>query len=91
MSGKGVETVFLTDSGEVQKKAFFFCVPCVTLRQETGRVETVETKWNTLVGCDPNRIIQAVVEACPGKEHAWPYGNGRAERITVALVDLGVR
>lgn len=74
--------VILTDSGGVQKEAFFFRVPCVTLREETEWVETVETGWNVLVGSDPERICQAALEAQPGVEAAWPYGDGRAgERI----------
>ncbi|QAA76350.1 MAG: UDP-N-acetylglucosamine 2-epimerase (non-hydrolyzing) [Candidatus Bipolaricaulis sibiricus] len=74
--------VILTDSGGVQKEAFFFRVPCVTLREETEWVETVEAGWNVLVGCDPERIVHAALEAQPGKECAWPYGDGQAaERI----------
>lgn len=57
--------VILTDSGGVQKEAFFFQVPCVTLREETEWVETVEAGWNTLVGCDPNRIVRAALTSSP--------------------------
>ncbi|MBC7221581.1 UDP-N-acetylglucosamine 2-epimerase (non-hydrolyzing) [Candidatus Bipolaricaulota bacterium] len=70
--------VILTDSGGVQKEAFFFRVPCVTLREETEWVETVETGWNTLVGCAPERIVRAALEAQEGIGCAWPYGDGRA-------------
>jgi len=79
--------VILTDSGGVQKEAFFFKVPCVTLREETEWVETVEAGWNVLVGCDPEKIYQAALEARPGVESAWPYGDGGAgERIVRALL-----
>ncbi len=75
--------VILTDSGGVQKEAFFFRVPCVTMREETEWVETVEAGWNTLVGCDPEQIRQAALTAQPGAESVWPYGDGKAaERIT---------
>jgi UDP-N-acetylglucosamine 2-epimerase (non-hydrolysing) len=79
--------VILTDSGGVQKEAFFFRVPCVTLREETEWVETVETGWNTLVGCDPERMVQAALEAHPGIESVWPYGDGQAtEKIVSAII-----
>ena len=78
--------VILTDPGGVQKEAFFFGVPYVTLREETEWVETVETGWNTLVGCDPKRMVQAALEAHPGIESVWPYGDGQAaERIVLCL------
>ncbi|MGC9019425.1 MAG: non-hydrolyzing UDP-N-acetylglucosamine 2-epimerase [Candidatus Bipolaricaulaceae bacterium] len=80
--------VILTDSGGVQKEAFFFRVPCVTLREETEWVETVEAGWNTLVGCDPGRIVRAALEARPGVDSTWPYGDGRAaKRIVEFLVE----
>ncbi|MGB9889820.1 MAG: non-hydrolyzing UDP-N-acetylglucosamine 2-epimerase [Anaerolineae bacterium] len=78
--------VILTDSGGVQKEAFFFRVPCVTLREETEWVETVEAGWNVLVGCDPERIVRAALEARPGVESVWPYGDGRAAERIVNLV-----
>jgi len=78
--------VILTDSGGVQKEAFFFRVPCVTLREETEWVETVETGWNTLVGCDPERMVQAALEAHPGTESVWPYGDGQAAGKIVSAI-----
>jgi len=61
--------------------------PCVTLREETEWVETVEAGWNALVGCDPERIVRAALEARPGVEPVWPYGDGRAaERIVKSLL-----
>ncbi|MCR4392071.1 MAG: UDP-N-acetyl glucosamine 2-epimerase [Candidatus Acetothermia bacterium] len=78
--------VILTDSGGVQKEAFFFRVPCVTLREETEWVETVEAGWNTLVGSDPGRIVQAALEARPGVELGWPYGDGHAAERAVLCV-----
>lgn len=79
--------VILTDSGGVQKEAFFFRVPCITLREETEWVETVDLGWNTLTGCDPKRILSAVKERAPGLETLSPYGDGHAaERIISRLV-----
>ena len=75
-----------------RKEAFFFLVPCVTLRNEAEWVETVEAGWNVLVGCDPDRIRQAAslprssVPPPPCTTGFWPYGDGRAaERIVEIL------
>ena len=72
--------VILTDSGGVQKEAYMFSVPCVTLRDETEWVETVKAGWNRLAGADSAKIIEAVTQAVnePEGDREAFYGDGRA-------------
>jgi len=70
--------MILTDSGGIQKEAYWLGVPCVTLRDETEWVETVHAGWNVLVGADTARIVAAVREFAPPKERPVLYGDGRA-------------
>jgi len=77
----------LTDSGGVQKEAYYLGVPCVTLRTETEWVETVAAGWNVICGSDMNAIESAVqkMEDCRAP-HPNLYGDGRtAERIVDIL------
>lgn len=78
----------LTDSGGVQKEAFLFGVPCVTLRKETEWTETVEAGWNILVGNRWEVIVEAVGLPKPNPSWQNPYGEGDAAiRIAYSLSD----
>jgi UDP-GlcNAc3NAcA epimerase len=82
--------LLLTDSGGLQKEAFFLRTPCVTIRRETEWVETIQAGWNTLVGADRNRIIWAVKHFEPSQEYPQGlYGDGRtSERIVQILAKI---
>jgi UDP-N-acetylglucosamine 2-epimerase len=76
----------LTDSGGLQKEAFWLGVPCVTLREQTEWVETVDAGWNTLVGSDMDKIIEAVEVFSPAGARPNLYGEGCVAAKCVALL-----
>ena len=70
--------MILTDSGGMQKEAYWLKVPCITLRDETEWIETVELGWNILTGADRDQIIETVRTFKAPSEHPPLYGDGRA-------------
>jgi UDP-N-acetylglucosamine 2-epimerase len=79
--------VVVTDSGGLQKEAYWYGVPCVTLRPSTEWVDTVATGANVLVDDDPEALVQAVATASMPPRPPVLYGDGHAsERITQVLL-----
>lgn len=80
----------LTDSGGVQKEAYFLKVPCITLRKRTEWVETVSDGWNVLVGADKEKILAAIKKFEPReKAYAYRFGEGNAhEKIINILISI---
>ncbi len=70
----------VTDSGGLQKEAFFAKKPCITLRDETEWVETVENGWNVLVGTDKNKILDALNNFIPLSPQKNYFGDGKAAK-----------
>ena len=76
----------LTDSGGVQKEAYLLGVPCVTLRDTTEWVETVEAGWNTLVDLDRDAALARPGARARPRERPELYGGGHAaERVCDVL------
>lgn len=75
----------LTDSGGLQKEAFFNSIPCITLRDETEWIETVESGWNIIAGAESASIKEAwfSLDKQSRKEDYHPYGQGDASEKIV--------
>lgn len=76
----------LTDSGGIQKEAYFLGIPCITMRDETEWVETVEHGWNVLVGADYKEIKNAMNSFSGGVGKPECFGDGKASEKIVAII-----
>ena len=75
----------MTDSGGMQKEAFFFQKPCVTLRDETEWIELVENGFNKICGADPEKIYSSYLEMINKSLNFNQnfYGDGNASEIII--------
>src|SRR3989338_1525725 len=80
----------VTDSGGLQKEAFFLGVPCITLRENTEWVETIENGWNVLVGANREKIINAIRDFHPTKKRENYYGDGTAAKKICEIIEREV-
>lgn len=75
----------LTDSGGVQKEAYFHHTPCITLRNETEWVETVDAGWNQIAGYKKQNILHCL-ENNPIRKEIIEYGTGNASGQIIGLL-----
>jgi UDP-GlcNAc3NAcA epimerase len=85
----GGARLVLTDSGGLQKETYWLGVPCVTLREETEWVETVEAGWNVLAGSNSDKIVGAARTFSPPHMRPNLYGDGAAADKCVELLGAG--
>lgn len=71
----------ITDSGGVQKEAYFMQKPCITMRDETEWIETVENGWNIITGSNKEKILDAIINFNPNGEQKMVFGLGNAADI----------
>ncbi len=76
----------ITDSGGVQKEAYFLHKPCITLRNETEWIETLDHNWNILCGTDSEKIVSAVESAVGEQTNLSAFGNGDSAAVIIQSV-----
>jgi UDP-N-acetylglucosamine 2-epimerase (non-hydrolysing) len=84
-------SVIITDSGGVQEEACILRTPCVTIRDNTERPETIKVKSNILAGCDPEKIEIAAKEMIK-KKRKWknPFGDGNSAKRIIRIIQDGI-
>jgi UDP-N-acetylglucosamine 2-epimerase len=83
---EGNARLIATDSGGVQREAYFLGVPCLTFRERTEWIETVEAGWNRVVGIEPDRVLEVWRDFEPPGDRPALYGDGRASQRIAALL-----
>lgn len=82
----------ITDSGGLQKEAYFLKKQCITIRPETEWVETLHDNWNILAGTNTDKILEAVHSPLPPEGQKKEFGSGKAAEIVVGkLMDFSTR
>lgn len=78
----------LTDSGGIQKEAYIFRVPCVTIRNNTEWVETVESGWNIVVGANKKRLIESILSSSPIPDYNSRelFGDGKTAKKIISFL-----
>jgi UDP-GlcNAc3NAcA epimerase len=74
----------LTDSGGLQKEAYFLGKQCITLRTETEWIETLHDSWNIITGADPDKILKAIDSPLPTSKQKSEFGDGHSASLIVA-------
>ncbi|MCB2289037.1 UDP-N-acetylglucosamine 2-epimerase (non-hydrolyzing) [Clostridium sp. CS001] len=77
----------ITDSGGVQKEAFFMNKPCVTMRDETEWIETVENGWNIIAGTDKAKILDGIFNFKPNNPKQSIFGDGHATEKILKIIN----
>jgi len=78
--------IIATDSGGVQREAYYMGIPCLTLRDESEWGETITTGWNKLVGADRQLILNNWFNFLPPNEHPPIYGRGNAAQQIASII-----
>lgn len=82
--------IIVTDSGGLQKEAYWLKTPCVTVRDETEWIETVECGWNRLTGASTRRILEAIETFVIPPSHPPFYGEGQTAKEIATILYKGL-